>query len=492
MSPRREQSMLPAMEPRTYYDQPVLKEPVWKWEIPAYFFAGGLAGGSALASALADLLGQDDLARRLGDVALVATAVSGGLLVADLGQPRRFHHMLRVAKPSSPMSMGAWLLGAFATATGAASVADRMGASSGVRRIPRLAGAVLGPLVASYTAVLISDTAIPAWHDAHRELPFLFTSGAAASAGAMGLLVAPHERREAMRALTALGAATEIAAVRVMRRHLGRSVVGEVYDRGAPHTLGLMAEGALASGALLVVFGGRSRSVARVGAVVALIGALLERFAVVQAGRDSARDPKYVVTPQRQRMEAPMTTAGSRPNDVIAAVLEDHQKIKSLMNQIPHAGTEKRDLFRELVATLAMHETAEEEIVHPLARRAENGDEVVEPRLEEEDQGKKALAHLEEIGVDDARFDAEFAKLKKEVLRHAQNEEQQEHPRLEHDIEQEQLQRAGRLFRKVEQMGPTHAHAAAPESATGNVLVGTFVAVADRVRDAIHSARNGD
>jgi hemerythrin superfamily protein len=242
----------------------------------------------------------------------------------------------------------------------------------------------------------------------------------------------------------------------------------------------------------VMLFGGHRRGLVRVGALATLAGALVERFAVMEAGRASARDPKYVVTPQRQRMEASMTTAGSRPNDVIAAVLEDHKKIKSLMNQIPHAGAEKRDLFRELVATLAVHETAEEEIVHPLARRAQNGDEVVQLRLEEEDQGKKALAHLEEIGVDDARFDEEFTKLRAEVLRHAQNEEQQEHPKLEGDIDREQLQRAARLFRQAERMAPTHAHASAPESATGNVLVGTFVAVADRVRDAINTARIGD
>jgi hemerythrin superfamily protein len=191
-------------------------------------------------------------------------------------------------------------------------------------------------------------------------------------------------------------------------------------------------------------------------------------------------------------MEERMTTAGSRPNDVIQAVLEDHQKIKSLMNQVSSAGPEKRDLFQELVTTLAVHETAEEEIVHPLARRAQNGDDVVAPRLEEEDKGKKALAHLEEIGVEDARFDEEFARLREEVLRHAQNEEQQEHPTLERGVDPEQLQRAAQLFRKAEQMGPTHAHASAPESATGNVLVGSFVAIADRVRDGLRTMRDDD
>jgi hemerythrin superfamily protein len=221
-------------------------------------------------------------------------------------------------------------------------------------------------------------------------------------------------------------------------------------------------------------------------------GAVAERFAVMEAGRASARDPKYVVTPQRHRLEEPMTTAGSRPNDVIQAVQNDHQRIKSLMNQIPHAGDEKRDLFQELVTTLAVHETAEEEIVHPLARRAQNGDDVVEPRLAEEDHGKKALADLEKIGVDDARFDAEFAKLREEVLRHAQNEEEQEHPMLERNLDPQQLARAASRFRKAEQMAPTHAHASAPESATGNVIVGSFVAVADRVRDAIRSWHDDD
>jgi len=487
--------MVPAMEPRTYYDQPVLKEPIWKWEIPAYFFTGGLAGGSALASAAADLSGDEQLARRLAEVSLVATAASGALLVADLGQPKRFHHMLRVVKPSSPMSVGAWLLGAFASSVAAGMVADRIGAGRWARRIPRAAGAVLGAMVASYTAVLVSDTAIPAWHDAHRELPFLFVAGAAASTGSAALLVAPSERTAAMRALTVVGAAAEIGASEVMQRRLRRSVVGEVYVHGAPRALSAIGEAAAAVGALAMVLGGNRPRVLRFGALATLGGAVVERFAVMEAGRASARDPKYVVTPQRQRMEDAMTTSGSsgtRPNDVIAAVLEDHQKIKSLMNQVAHAGPEKRDLFQELVTTLAVHETAEEEIVHPLARRAANGDDIVSPRLDEEDRGKKALAHLEEIGVDDARFDEEFAALRDAVLRHAQNEEEQEHPTLERNLDSEQLSRAASRFRKAERMAPTHAHAAAPESAAGNVLVGSFVAVADRVRDAIRSWSDDD
>jgi hypothetical protein len=91
------------------------------------------------------------------------------------------------------------------------------------------------------------------------------------------------------------------------------------------------------------------------------------------------------------------------------------------------------------------------------------------------------------MGVDDPGFRSEFEKLRREVLAHAEHEEQEEHPRLRETVDTDRLQRAGEKFRKAERMAPTHAHAHSPESATGNVLVGTFVAVADRVRDAIRS-----
>src|SRR5436309_802291 len=95
----RERMMVPRAEPRTYYDRPVLKKPVWKWYVPAYFFTGGLAGASSTLAWAARLRGNDRLARRAALVSLANVAVSPALLIADLGRPGRFANMLRVAKP---------------------------------------------------------------------------------------------------------------------------------------------------------------------------------------------------------------------------------------------------------------------------------------------------------------------------------------------------------------------------------------------------------
>ena len=293
--------MVPDIEPRTYYDRPVLKEPTWKWEIPTYFFTGGLAAGSALLAGGAELVGERVVANRMRAVASGATVASGVLLVADLGKPARFHHMLRVAKPSSPMNVGAWLLGAFgalgtvATTTGALDVLPR------VRRAATLGAAALAPMVATYTAVLVADTAIPAWHDARAELPFVFAGGAAASAGAVGVLVLPPASAGPACVLLVAGAATELAASRVMERRLG-TPVREAYERGRAAWLSRAATASTALGAgVVAVARGRAR-VARVGAVAVVAGALLERFAVVAAGRASARDPRHVVAPQRAEL----------------------------------------------------------------------------------------------------------------------------------------------------------------------------------------------
>jgi len=177
-----------------------------------------------------------------------------------------------------------------------------------------------------------------------------------------------------------------------------------------------------------------------------------------------------------------------RHDDLIAAVRADHATIKTMMNEVSVAGPDKEDRFRRLVAKLAVHETAEEEVVHPMGRRLPGGDEVVERRLEEESKGKSALAELERMGVDAPEFDAKFDTVRDEILQHADREEEEELPRLAREVDTERLVQAARLFRTAEKVAPTHAHEHSPESAAGNVLVGSFVAMADRARDALHGA----
>lgn len=162
MSPRRG----PEAEFTSYYGRPILKEPTWEArDIAGYLFAGGMAGASSALAAGASLTGRPDLARvcRLG-----ATAGIGASLVAlvhDLGKPARFVNMLRVAKPTSPMSVGSWLLSAYAPLVGFTAWSDLAGRAPAIGRSAGCAAGALGAGVAAYTAVLIADTAVPAWHE---------------------------------------------------------------------------------------------------------------------------------------------------------------------------------------------------------------------------------------------------------------------------------------------------------------------------------------
>jgi formate-dependent nitrite reductase membrane component NrfD len=302
--------MVPKVEVRTYYDQPVLKEPVWTWEIPAYLFTGGLAAGSALLAAGADLTSNRSLARSMQCATLAATVVSGGLLVADLGVPHRAHHMLRVIKPTSPMSVGSWLLTSFAGSTTVATASTLSGRFAGVGRAARLAAAALAPALATYTGVLVADTAVPAWHEARETLPMLFAAGAAASAGGLGVVLVEAGAGAPARRLATVGAIGELIVARAMRRRLG-PLVGRPYGEGRTRRLRQLAEACTVTGAVALLVGRRRRPVLVAGGLLECAGAALERFAVVEAGRDSARDPEATVSPQRARREASRRVRGA-------------------------------------------------------------------------------------------------------------------------------------------------------------------------------------
>ena len=188
MSRRAEPLPPPRPDDHSYYGRPILKPPAWDWRIPAYLFAGGLSGGATLISVGADLTGRDRLRRRTRVTAVAGLGASMYFLVSDLGKPLRFHHMLRVAKPTSPMSVGTWILSAYSPGIGLAAAAEVLPArwrlTGLLRRLARpasLSSAALAPALAGYTAVLLSQTAVPAWNTAHPYLPFVFTGSAAAS-----------------------------------------------------------------------------------------------------------------------------------------------------------------------------------------------------------------------------------------------------------------------------------------------------------------------
>jgi hypothetical protein len=296
-------AMVPEAEFRSYYGRPILKEPVWTWEVPWYFFAGGLAGASASLGLGARLSGNDRLARAAFTVAGAGGAAGVPLLASDLGRPERFLYMLRMFKVTSPLSVGSWILAAIAPAAVGAVVSDRLGIFPRLGRVAEVAAGLLGPALATYTGTLVADTAVPVWHEAGRELPFLFAGSAAASAGAAAVLLTPPEDAGPARRLVLSGALLELGAAQAMEHRLGE--LGEPYHQGPAGRLARLAKACTATGAGLVAAGGRRRrGLAAAGAALVLAGSACERWAVYKAGFQSARDPKYVVGPQRARLAA--------------------------------------------------------------------------------------------------------------------------------------------------------------------------------------------
>jgi hypothetical protein len=285
-------------EPRSYYGRPVIKEPVWKPEIPWYFFTGGLGGASSVLGLLARRRGNDELANRTLWIALGAETASPVLLISDLGRPERFHHMLRVFKVTSPMSVGSWLLALSGTSTGVAATAHVLGWRR-LRNAAERISALLGLPLATYTAVLVSDTAVPVWHEARHELPLVFAASSAASAGAAAGLVADPQLGGPARRVAVVGTLVANAAMKVMELRLGTT--GEPYRQGAAGRYNRLAKGLGLGGAAVLKLAGRRRSGAAVGGALLLAGQACLRWSVFEAGFQSARDPRYTVEPQRAR-----------------------------------------------------------------------------------------------------------------------------------------------------------------------------------------------
>jgi formate-dependent nitrite reductase membrane component NrfD len=301
---RGAEAVVPRADPSSYYGRPILKPPAWDWRIPAYLFAGGLSAGSTLLSTGADLTGRPLLRRRCRIAAVAGLGASTYLLVSDLGRPERFHHMLRVVKPTSPMSVGTWIIAAYSPGIGLAAVSEVLPARWRFTRLLRplarpaaLSSAAFAPALASYTAVLLSQTAVPAWRTAHPYLPFVFTGSAAASSGGLGMVVAPVAEAGPARTFAACGAVAEIVASRVLETRLGP--VGETYTTGRAHHLRQWSERLTAAGLAGTLLARRSRAAAVVSGIAMMAGSVLQRFGVFEAGVVSTRDPRYVVGPQR-------------------------------------------------------------------------------------------------------------------------------------------------------------------------------------------------
>jgi formate-dependent nitrite reductase membrane component NrfD len=273
---------------RGYYGRPVLKEPVWTPEVAIYFWLGGLSGMSALLAFGSRLVGNHRLARASLFTAFVALLGCPPLLVADLGRPERFYNMLRVIKPTSPMSVGSWLLTGFGGAVGAATLSEVLGILRQPGRVAELVAAFLGLPLATYTAVLVADTSVPVWHRARHHLPFVFAGSAAASAGAAASALVPAHESGPARFLAVFGSLLELGSVVLMER----SLAGEAhhYHVGSASRPALVARILTGTGAGLMAGFGRRRSVAAAAGALILGGSLAERFAVLRAGPSSARE----------------------------------------------------------------------------------------------------------------------------------------------------------------------------------------------------------
>jgi formate-dependent nitrite reductase membrane component NrfD len=303
----------------SYHGHAVLKEPTWTWEIPAYFYLGGVAGASAGLAYLSGQRGNDELARRSWAVSMTAISLSPPLLISDLGRPTRFLNMLRMFKVTSPMSVGSWILSGSGTFTALATANAWTGRFPRLGRVARPAAALFGLPLSTYTAALVANTAVPVWHGARRWLPFVFGSGAALGAGAAAVMVTPPAQAAPARRLALGAAAFEGPLMELMALRTGEH--GSAYRRGAPAVWANISRAAIVSGAgLLYRFGSRSRPAAVAGGALLSVGAVATRWTIFTAGRRSVADPGYVVGPQRRAIERGERKGASRREVRVAAV----------------------------------------------------------------------------------------------------------------------------------------------------------------------------
>jgi Polysulphide reductase, NrfD len=297
----------------SYYGRPIIKAPIWEVAVPWYFFLGGLAGASAALGLGARVVGNERLARNATFAGAAAIGVSPILLTADLGRPERFYNMFRLIKVTSPLSVGTWILSGCGTALGIAAGCEALGILPRVKLAAQTVAGLLGLPLTTYTAALVANTAVPVWHEARRELPFVFAGSAAASAGAAVAITTQPGQAAAARRLAVVGALLELAATKAMETRLGE-LVGEPYRQGAAGRFTTLAKGCSGAGATIVALAGRRRTASAVGSALLLAGSLFERLAVYRAGSQSAADPKYTVVPQRERAARIGTKATTRPS----------------------------------------------------------------------------------------------------------------------------------------------------------------------------------
>ena len=269
----------------TYYGRPALKPSHYGWLVVAYLVTGGLAGSAAILGALG---GDRPAGRSARRIALVAVAVAPLPLIKDLGVPRRWYNMLRIARPTSPMSLGSWTLGASAGIAALQIIADLLGAHA-ARRLLALPAVAFGAVLSVYTGSLLAAAATPLWSTVPRLLPVLFGSSAMSTAAAAVELASGADLADLAIAATAAEAAALGAAASAWDR---AGVGGAVAEPGlaAAHRAALLFAAA-SIGLNLVALPTRSRHVRNAAAIAAIASGIAMRALLVFGGRRSALRP---------------------------------------------------------------------------------------------------------------------------------------------------------------------------------------------------------
>jgi polysulfide reductase-like protein len=286
-----------------YYGEPIVKPPVWTWEIPVYFFVGGLSGMAAVISLVAFSFSHSDLGITAMWLAAIGAIVSPVLLILDLGRPRLFLNMLRVFKYKSPMSVGAWILFAFGACVIPSLIALQLHArhilGTGIDQFLKILAGLLvggsafwGILLATYTGVLLGATAIPAWFLHRVLLPIHFgTVGLGSAAALLELL---GHRITPLNALGFLAAGIE-TALWIWLEIDKHGAADRALHEGLPGWF--IRSGEFFSGPLAFIL--RLTNLVPLAAISFLIGALISRFGWIEAGKVSGRDPEAVFASQR-------------------------------------------------------------------------------------------------------------------------------------------------------------------------------------------------
>ena len=300
---------------------PIMKAPVWTWEVPLYFWFGGMAAGASFVSLACDLAGDARSARVARGVALAALLPSPPLLIMDLGRPERFYNMLRIFKPRSPMSMGAWCLSLFGGLAAGAVGADVLGRERTAKALGG-ANAIVGGYLGSYTGVLLAATAVPVWARSRLFLGPIFVATATLTGAATTRLVLVamgmpegHPTRVALGRVESGAMTTELLLSTVNEQRLGR--LADVLEEGRAGRLFLAAKWLARTGLALRLARRRGGAGTHHVASVCFLGsALCFRYAWVAAGPASAADDAAVAWTAR-------STAGV-PDDAAPIVVSQH------------------------------------------------------------------------------------------------------------------------------------------------------------------------